>query len=88
MEKLSHLDTSNMKRTILLAVSCILTGWVTAQEKNEIIGTSQLNNYDYYASVTTLEKVKDKDAGVLRKLAEGYDMIGNYPNAEACYAEI
>lgn len=88
MEKLSHLDTSNMKRTLLFAASCILMGWVTAQEKNEIIGTSQLNNYDYYASVTTLEKVKDKDAGVLRKLAEGYDMIGNYANAEACYAAI
>ena len=88
MVKLSHPDISNMKRTILFAVSCLLVSWAAAQEKNEIIGTKQLNDYDYYASVNTLEKVKDKDAGVLRKLAEGYDMIGNYPNAEACYATI
>ncbi len=88
MEKLSHLDTSNMKRILLFAVSCILIGGVSAQEKNEIIGTNQLNEYNYFASVNTLEKVKDKDAGVLRKLAEGYDMIGNYPNAEACYATV
>lgn len=88
MRKLSHLDTSNMKRTILFAVSCFLISWVTAQEKNEIIGTGQLNDFDYFASVSTLEKVKDKDAGVLRKLAVGYDMIGNYANAEACYAAI
>lgn len=77
-----------MKRSILLAVSCILTGWVSAQNKNEIIGTNQLNNYDYYASVTTLEKVKEKDAGVLRKLAQGYDMIGDYAKAESCYEAI
>nr|WP_294858061.1 OmpA family protein [uncultured Fluviicola sp.] len=77
-----------MKRIILFAVSCLLISWVSAQEKNEIIGTTELNNYDYYASVSTLEKVKDKDAGVLRKLAEGYDMIGNSANAEACYAAI
>jgi outer membrane protein OmpA-like peptidoglycan-associated protein len=88
MEKLNLLDTSNMKRIILFAVSCLLISWVSAQEKNEIIGTNQLNDYDYYASVSTLEKVKDKDAGVLRKLAVGYDMIGNYANAEACYAAI
>lgn len=88
MKKSNPLDTSNMKRIILFAVSCLLISWVSAQEKNEIIGTTELNNYDYYASVSTLEKVKDKDAGVLRKLAEGYDMIGNYANAEACYAAI
>jgi hypothetical protein len=86
--KLNHLDTFNMKKNILFAVSCLLISWASAQEKNEIIGTNELNNYDYYASVSTLEKVKDKDAGVLRKLAVGYDMIGNYPNAEACYAAI
>lgn len=77
-----------MKRTILFAVSCLAITWVSAQNKNEIIGTNQLNEYDYFASVSSLEKVKDKDAGVLRKLAQGYDMIGNYPNAEACYATI
>lgn len=88
MVKLNHQDTSDMKRTLLFAVSCILMGWVSAQEKHEIIGTNQLNEYDYFASVNSLEKVKDKDAGVLRKLAHGYDMIGNYPNAEACYATI
>ncbi|WP_430404874.1 OmpA family protein [Fluviicola sp.] len=77
-----------MKRIILFAVSCLLISGVSAQEKNEIIGTTELSNYDYFASVSTLEKVKDKDAGVLRKLALGYDMIGNYANAEACYATI
>lgn len=87
-KKLNLLDTSNMKRIILFAVSSLLISGVSAQEKNEIIGTTELNNYDYFASVSTLEKVKDKDAGVLRKLAEGYDMIGNYANAEACYATI
>jgi outer membrane protein OmpA-like peptidoglycan-associated protein/tetratricopeptide (TPR) repeat protein len=88
MEKLSHPDTSNMKRTLLFAVSCILMNWVSAQEKNEIIGTTQLNEYDYYASVATLEKVKEKDAGVLRKLAMGYDKTGDYVKAEACYASL
>ncbi len=88
MKKLNLLDTSNMKRIILFAVSCLLISGVSAQEKNEIIGTTELSNYDYFASVSTLEKVKDKDAGVLRKLALGYDMIGNYANAEACYATI
>ncbi|AEA44032.1 OmpA family protein [Fluviicola taffensis] len=77
-----------MKKTILFAASCLLISWVSAQEKNEVIGTTQLSDYDYYASVNSLEKVKDKDAGVLRKLAVGYDMIGNYPNAEACYATL
>lgn len=77
-----------MKRSILFAVSCLLIGWAGAQEKNEIIGTKQLNMYDYYASVHTLEKVKDKDAGVLRKLALGYDKIGEYEKAESCYAAV
>jgi len=77
-----------MKRTILFAVSCLILNGISAQEKNEVIGTNQLNEYDYFASVSSLEKVKDKNAGVLRKLAEGYNMIGNYPNAEACYAAI
>lgn len=77
-----------MKKTILFAVSFLIMNGVSAQEKHEIIGTNQLNDYDYFASVSSLEKVKDKDAGVLRKLAKGYDMIGNYPNAEACYATI
>lgn len=88
MGKLNHQDISDMKKTILFAISCLLAGWVAAQEKHEVIGTNQLNDYDYFASVNSLEKVKDKDASVLRKLAKGYDMIGNYPNAEACYATI
>ncbi|MNU72096.1 Outer membrane protein P5 precursor [compost metagenome] len=77
-----------MKRLILFAVSCLLIGWASAQEKNEIIGTNQLSVYDYYASVNTLEKVKEKDAGVLRKLALGYDKIGDYAKAESCYAAV
>lgn len=88
MEKLSHQDISNMRKTILFAVSCLLMGWVSAQEKHEIIGTNKLNEYDYFASINSLEKVKDKDAGVLRKLARSYDMTGNYPNAEACYVTL
>jgi outer membrane protein OmpA-like peptidoglycan-associated protein len=88
MEKLNHQDTSNMKKIRLFAVSCLLLSWASAQEKNEVIGTTQLSEYDYYASVGTLEKVKDKDASVLRKLALSYDKIGDYSKAELCYATI
>ncbi len=77
-----------MKKTLLFAVSCLLISWVAAQEKNEIICSNQLSEYDYYASVATLEKVKEKDAGVLRKLALGYDKTGDCAKAEACYASI
>lgn len=58
------------------------------QSGTEKQGAKAFNNYDYIASIETLESVKEKDADVLRKLAESYDKMGDYATAATYYGRV
>ncbi len=70
----------------IIATSCLVNGF--AQTKAEELGVKEFNGFDYYASIDKLESVPSKDAGVMRKLAEGYDKTGNYQKAEYYYSQV
>ena len=72
-----------MKKLTLTLLCCSFGTLFFAQETGlEKRGSKLFNQYDYSASIETLEAVDQKNADILRKLAESYDMIGNYAQAE------
>lgn len=76
-------------KTILFYSACIAVCFgATGQTTIEKRGAKLFNQYDYIASVETLEAVDRKDADVLRELAESYDMMGNYAKAEMYFAQV
>ena len=77
-----------MKKLFYIVGLLLLTNSAFGQEKLETKGAKEYYSYDYYAAVSDLEKVPQKDAGVLRKIAEGYNMIGDYAKAETYYSQL
>ena len=77
-----------MKRQSILLSILLTSALAFGQEKAEIQGVREFNNYDYYAAVAKLEHVQKKDAGVLRKLAESYDRIGDTQKSEFYYSQL
>lgn len=77
-----------MKR-ILLFIVCTAAGLYShAQSNPEKRGAKLFDQYDYYASIETLESVRNKDADILRKLGESYDKMGDYTKAEQYFAQV
>lgn len=77
-----------MKKLFYIVGLLLLTNSAFGQEKLETKGAKEYYSYDYYAAVSDLEKVPQKDADVLRKIAEGYNMIGDYAKAETYYSQL
>lgn len=77
-----------MKKIISCLAFAAVAATAMAQERAELQGMMEFYRYDYYAAADKLERVQEKDAAVLRKLAESYDHIGDYARSELYYSQL
>jgi len=77
-----------MRKQTIILLTLLVSGFSFSQEKAEIQGVKDFYSYDYYAAVDKLEDVQKKDANVLRKLGESYDMIGDTQKSEFYYSQL
>lgn len=93
MKKNRRIDHSTAFKAIFLFFFAFLVlglaGTVRAQEKSSTPkADSYFNNNEFMKAIPLYEKAADKDDEALRKLADCYRMLKNYPEAELNYGKL